>query len=67
MYESYVACFEDDAKRLCYYTNWAQYREGKARFLPEHIDSTLCTHIIFAFATMEKNQLAEAEYNDAEM
>ena len=35
--------------RVCYYTNWSQYRIG-AEFFPENIDPHLCTHAIYSFA-----------------
>ena len=35
-----------------------------ATFEPEHIDVNLCTHIMYAFATMEGNRLAPYEWND---
>ena len=38
-----------DDKIVCYYTNWSQYREG-AKFFPESLNATLCTHLMFAFA-----------------
>ncbi len=50
---------------MCYYTNWAQYRNGPGRFVPQSIDPSLCTHIIYAFAKMENGVLAEFEWNDA--
>ncbi|PVD32658.1 hypothetical protein C0Q70_08103 [Pomacea canaliculata] len=34
---------------FCYYSSDAQYRLSVGRFLPENIDPTLCTHVIFAF------------------
>ena len=51
-------------KRVCYYTNWSQYRKGIARFVPENIDVNICTHLIYAFAKLDGNQLAPVEWND---
>jgi len=39
-------------KVVCYYSSWANYRPGKGKFIPSDIDPTQCTHIIYAFATM---------------
>ena len=49
---------------VCYYTNWAQYRPGNSKFTPENLDPHLCTHIIYAFAKLDKGQLAAFEWND---
>jgi GH18 family chitinase len=35
-------------------TNWSQYRPGKATFLPEKIDPFICTHVIIAYATFNR-------------
>ena len=35
--------------------------------MPQDIDPKLCTHIIYAFATMEGNKLKTFEENDAEL
>ncbi|KAL8570174.1 hypothetical protein ACOMHN_030970 [Nucella lapillus] len=54
-------------RRVCYYTNWSQYRKNGARFLPTNIDPFLCTHIVFAFAKLDhEGRLAPYEWNDAE-
>ena len=56
--------FTADYVRVCYYTNWAQYRNGDGKFTPEHIDPHLCTHIVYSFAKVANNRLANYEWND---
>ena len=51
--------------RVCYFTNWAQYRSGIAKFVPKDIDPFLCTHVIYAFARIDSgNKIASFEWND---
>jgi len=50
--------------RACYYTNWAQYRPEGYKYFPEDIDTRLCSHYFYSFATMKGNQLAAYEWND---
>jgi len=59
------------AKRMvAYYTNWAQYRTAGGnyyRFLPEQIDATLLTHVVYAFAKVSPGPAFEIqpyEWND---
>lgn len=35
--------------------------------MPEDIDATLCTHIVYAFATLKNHLLVEESDKDAEM
>ena len=42
-------------KVICYFTNWAGYRQGEGKFKPEDIDANMCTHIIYGFATLDPN------------
>ncbi|XP_033099829.1 probable chitinase 10 isoform X2 [Anneissia japonica] len=52
-------------KRICYYTNWAQYRQGNGKFTPEDIDPFICTHIVYAYASMnDQYELIPTEWND---
>ena len=42
---------------VCYFTNWAWYRQDKGKYMPSDIDSTLCTHIVYGFAVLDDVQL----------
>lgn len=53
-----------EPKVFCYYTNWSYKRPGMGQFTPEDIDPTLCTHVVFAFASIEDNKLSASEDND---
>ena len=41
-----------DFARICYFTDWAVYRAGKGQFTPANIDPKLCTHIVYAYASL---------------
>lgn len=58
---------ERPAQTICYMTNWSYKRPGAGKFVPEDIDASLCTHIIYAFATLKDNLLAEGNEKDIEM
>ncbi|KAJ3601777.1 hypothetical protein NHX12_029541 [Muraenolepis orangiensis] len=46
-------------------TNWAQYRPSSGKFTPDNIDPFLCTHVVYALATINSfNQLITTEWND---
>lgn len=38
-------------------TNWARHRSDQGKFLPENIDSNLCTHIIYAYTVLDPETL----------
>ena len=46
-----------DFKVVCYFTNWAWYRPGIGKFVPEDIDPELCTHIVYGFAVLNRDSL----------
>jgi len=47
-----------DYKIVCYFTNWATYRQtGGGKFDPEDIDPNICTHIIYGFAVLDGSTL----------
>ena len=39
-----------DYVRVCYYTNWSQYRPSPMGYFPYDLDPFLCTHVVWAFA-----------------
>lgn len=47
----------DDYKVVCYFTNWAWYRQSGGKYVPEDIDTDLCTHIVYGFAVMDRDRL----------
>lgn len=54
----------------CYYRNWMQNaKKGKAKFLPEDIDASLCSVIKYAFLRINDttNVLEMTQKNDGEM
>ena len=61
-FASYISAYV----RVCYHTNWSQYRPGAGKFWPENIDPHLCTHLMYSFAKINRNndKLAMYEWND---
>ncbi|QQP56989.1 Uncharacterized protein FKW44_001837 [Caligus rogercresseyi] len=49
---------------FCYFTNWSYKRPGMGKFTPEDLDPKLCTHVVFAFATISNNKLTASEDRD---
>lgn len=58
---------ERPAQTICYLTNWSHKRPSTGKFMPEDIDPSLCTHVIYAFATLKNHLLSESNDKDAEM
>ena len=59
-----VSAQETNRLRVCYYTNWAQYRPDPYKYFPENVDPGLCSHGMYSFADMEGNRLKAFEWND---
>lgn len=38
---------------VCYFSNWAVYRDGAGKYVPENIPSQLCSHVVYAFARLD--------------
>ena len=39
------------------FTNWAWYRPGIGKYIPEDIDPSLCTHVVYGFAVLDSSRL----------
>uniref|UniRef100_A0A1B6DWP2 GH18 domain-containing protein n=1 Tax=Clastoptera arizonana TaxID=38151 RepID=A0A1B6DWP2_9HEMI len=46
-----------EMKVMCYFTSWAWYRSDIGKFLPQNINASLCTHVLYAFAALDKTTL----------
>nr|XP_022901760.1 acidic mammalian chitinase-like [Onthophagus taurus] len=46
---SITSVYSKTDKLVCYYANWAAYRNGDGKFEIKNIDPNLCTHLIYAF------------------
>ncbi|KAL1492113.1 hypothetical protein ABEB36_012603 [Hypothenemus hampei] len=54
---------EEGLKVVCYVTNWAFYRKADGKFVPEHVDQRLCTHLVYAFASLDPETLLIKEFD----
>ncbi|ENN70443.1 hypothetical protein YQE_12947, partial [Dendroctonus ponderosae] len=54
---------DNEPKVVCYVTNWAFYRKAEGKFVPEHIDQRLCTHLVYAFASLDPETLLLKEFD----
>lgn len=43
---------EDYYRIVCYLPNWSFHRKGDTKFTPEYVDPNLCTHIVYAYASL---------------
>ena len=41
--------------RVCYMTNWSQYRPGIGKWKPVDADPFLCTHLVYSFVEIGTN------------
>nr|AUM84818.1 chitinase-like protein 7 [Lutzomyia longipalpis] len=55
------------AQVFCYLTSWSAKRPGAGKFEPKDVDAKLCTHLVYAFATLKDHKLSEASGDDPDM
>ena len=53
-------------RQVCYFTNWSYDRQGKGSFVPENMDASLCSHVVYAFATLDSVSLEMAVGSETE-
>lgn len=51
---------------FCYLTSWSAKRPGAGKFEPNNVDARLCTHLVYAFATLKDHKLTESSDDDPE-
>ncbi|XP_061712227.1 probable chitinase 10 isoform X1 [Cydia pomonella] len=54
---------ENNKRVVCYMTSWAFYRRGDGKFVPEQIDTRLCTHIVYAYGSLSPDELVAKEFD----
>lgn len=47
----------DDYKIVCYLSSWAWRRSDDYAFVPENVVPSTCTHLIYAYAGLDSQQL----------
>lgn len=61
----FFSCLSANKKIFCYYSSSAQYKSGIGKFLPDNIEPSLCTHVIFAFVDVVHGyKLEPSNWND---
>ena len=53
-----------DKNVLCYYATDARFRPANAKFTPDDIDASLCSHVVYAFADIGPNNTIEVNEED---
>ncbi|XP_025423968.1 probable chitinase 10 isoform X2 [Sipha flava] len=58
--------YDLNKKVVCYFASWSWYRYDQGKFAPEYIDRNLCTHVVYAFASLDPNDLTLTSGNEWE-
>ncbi|KAK7482031.1 hypothetical protein BaRGS_00026723 [Batillaria attramentaria] len=53
----YSASSHHRYRTVCYYAGWARWRQDPVTFHPEDADTGLCSHLVYAFASLDKDGL----------
>nr|BAS18737.1 chitinase [Eisenia fetida] len=53
-----------DYKRVCYVSNWSQYRPDAGKFTMANVNGALCDFAVFSFGKIVSNQIQPYEWND---
>lgn len=48
---------------VCYYASWAHYRQGPAKYSLDDIPVDKCTHLVYAFATLDARDFVAKQHD----